>query len=444
MRGRTPFTLNGKGAEIVRTAIVKSLSWIATVALVMAAALPTAVPAAAQPKEVVIGVLYPLTGPTAQAGVDSKAAAELAVEIVNGRFDLDLPLARTPGLPNLGGAKVRLVTVDHQGKPEVGQSEAERLITQEKVAALYGAYQSGVSATASQVAERYGVPYFSGESSSPSLHRRGFKWFFRSSPHDEHFSVAMFEFLKEFQAKRGIKLPTISLFYEDTLFGSDSSKVQEQLATQQGYKVVEKIAYRARSTSLTVEVQRLKAGNASVLLPTGYTSDAILFVKTARELDYNPPLVIAQDAGYIESDFIAGVGKDADGIMSRSVFSLDLAAKKPMVAKLNAMYKAKMNKDLNDNSSRSFTGMLVLLDAINRAGSTDPEAIRKALLATDMKPEQMIMPWRGIKFDPATGQNELGTPLITQWRGGQLKIVWPFDVASADVLYPLPKWSERK
>jgi len=427
--------------QIVRIAIVKSLSGIAAAAaLVMAAGLP----AGAQPKEVVIGVLYPLTGPTAQAGIDSKAAAELAVEIVNGRFDLDLPLARTQGLPNLGGAKVRLVTVDHQGKPEVGQSEAERLVTQEKVAALYGAYHSAVSATASQVAERYGVPYFSGESSSPSLHRRGFKWFFRSSPHDEHFSIAMFEFMKEFQAKRGVKLPTLSLFSEDTLFGSDSSKVQEQLATQQGYKVVEKITYRARSTSLTVEVQRLKAGNASVLLPTGYTSDAILFVKTARELDYNPPMVIAQDAGYIESDFIAGVGKDADGIMSRSVFSLDLAAKKPMVAKINALYKAKMNKDLNDNSSRSFTGMIVLLDAINRAGSTDPEAIRKALLATDMKPDQMIMPWRGIRFDPATGQNELGTPLITQWRGGQLKIVWPFEVASADVLYPLPKWSDRK
>src|SRR6266849_4374114 len=162
----------------------------------------------AQPKEVVIGVLYPTTGPTAQAGIDSKVAAELAVDIVNGKHDLDLPLARTQGLPNLGGAKVRLVTVDHQGKPEVGQSEAERLITQEKVAALYGAYHSAVSATASQVAERYGVPYFSGESSSPSLHRRGFKWFFRSSPHDEHFSIAMFEFMRELQAKRGVKLPT--------------------------------------------------------------------------------------------------------------------------------------------------------------------------------------------------------------------------------------------
>jgi branched-chain amino acid transport system substrate-binding protein len=415
--------------------------WFAAVA---ALAVVTAPAAWAQPKDVVIGVLYPLSGPVAQAGIDSKVATELAVEIVNGRYDLDMPLARTQGLPKLGGAKVRLVMVDHQGKPELGQSEAERLISQEKAVALYGAYHSSVSATASQVAERYGIPYFSGESSSPSLHRRGFKWFFRSSPHDEHFSTAMFDFIREFQAKKGVKMPTVSLFYEDTLFGSDSSKVQEQLASQQGYKVVEKIAYRARSTALTAEVQRLKAAGASVLLPTGYTSDAILFVKTARELDYVPPMVIAQDAGYIESDFIAGVGKDAEGIMSRSVFSLDLAARKPLVAKINAMYKARMNKDLNDNTSRSFTGMIVLLDAINRAGSTDPEAVRKALLATDLKPDQMIMPWKGVKFDAKTGQNELGTPLMTQWRGGQLKVVWPFELASAEVLYPLPKWSDRK
>jgi branched-chain amino acid transport system substrate-binding protein len=334
--------------------------------------------------------------------------------------------------------------VDHQGKPELGQADAERLITQDKVHALYGAYHSSVSATASQVCERYGIPYMSGESSSPSLHRRGLKWFFRTSPHDEHFSIAMFDFLKEFQARKGIKIPSVGIFHEDTLFGSDSAKVQEQLASQGGYQLATKTAYRSRTPSLASEVQRLKAAAPAVLLPTGYTSDAILFIKTARELDYNPPMILAQNAGYIESDFVSAVGKDADGVMSRSVFSLDLAAKRPMVGRVNELFKRKHGKDLNDNTSRAFTGMIVLLDAINRAGSTDPEGIRKALLATDMKPEQLIMPWKGVKFDPATGQNEQGTPLITQWRGGALRVVWPFDLAGIDVLYPLPKWGDRK
>jgi len=400
--------------------------------------------ALAQGREVVIGVLYPLSGPVAQAGVDARAAVETAADIVNTRHDLDLPLARTEGLPGLGGAKLRLVIVDHQGKPELGQSEGERLITQEKAHALYGAYHSSVTATASTVCERLGVPYLSGESSSPTLHRRGFKWFFRTSPHDEHFSLAMFEFLKELQARRGRKIATVGILHEDTLFGADSARVQEQLAQTGGYKVVEKIAYRARTTSLQTEVQRLKAANPDVLLPTSYTSDAILFIKTARELDYNPPMILAQDAGFVESDFVAGVGKDSDGVMSRSVFSLDLAAKRPVIGKVNELYRKRSGKDLNDNTSRAFTGLMVLAEAINRTGATDPESIRKALAATDLKPAQIIMPWKGVSFDPKTGQNELGTPLITQWRGGALKIAWPFDLASGELIYPLPKWADRK
>jgi branched-chain amino acid transport system substrate-binding protein len=398
----------------------------------------------AQGREVVVGVLYPLSGPVAQAGVDAKAAVETAADIVNARHDLDLPLARSEGLPGLGGAKLRLVIVDHQGKPELGQSEAERLITQEKAHALYGAYHSSVTATASTVCERIGVPYLSGESSSPTLHRRGFKWFFRTSPHDEHFSIAMFDFLKELQARRRGKIATVGILHEDTLFGADSARVQEQLAQAGGYKVVEKIAYRARTTSMQTEVQRLKAANPDVLLPTSYTSDAILFIKTARELDYNPPMILAQDAGFVESDFVTGVGKDSDGVMSRSVFSLDLAAKRPQIGRVNELYRKRSGKDLNDNTSRAFTGLMVLAEAINRAGSTDPEAIRKALAATDLKPSQIIMPWKGVTFDPKTGQNEMGTPLITQWRGGALKVAWPFDLASGELMYPLRKWADRK
>jgi branched-chain amino acid transport system substrate-binding protein len=82
-------------------------------------------------QEVKIGVLYPLSGPTAQVGIDAVAAVKTAVEIVNEGADLPLTLARNKGLPGLGGAKVSIVVVDHQGKPEVGQSETERLITQE-------------------------------------------------------------------------------------------------------------------------------------------------------------------------------------------------------------------------------------------------------------------------------------------------------------------------
>ncbi len=403
--------------------------------------------AAAQPKEVVIGVTYPMSGPVAQVGIDCSNAVKLAAEIVNGKHDLNLPLARTEGLPGLGGAKIRLVIVDNQGKPDVGQAEAERLITQEKVNALFGAYYSSVTATVSQVAERYGVPFLNAESSSPTLTERGFKWFFRTSPHDGHFSLAMFDFMKDLEKRRGVKVKTLGIMHEDTLFGADSAKVQEELAKKYGYDVVLKMAYRAKTTSLDAEVGRLKAANPDVFLPTSYTSDAILFVKTAKNLDYNPKLLIAQDAGWTDPTFVTELGRDVEGHITRAPFALDLAAKKPMIRQVNELFKKLRDnttgRDISDVPARAFTGFLVLADAINRAKSTNPEEIRKALVATSIPPDQLIMPWNGVKFDEK-GQNTGVRAILLQVQKGAYATIYPFELAAADAIYPLPAWKERK
>lgn len=403
--------------------------------------------AAAQPKEVVIGVTYPMSGPVAQVGIDCSNAVKLAAEIVNGKHDLNLPLARTEGLPGLGGARIRLVIVDNQGKPDVGQAEAERLITQEKVTALFGAYYSSVTATVSQVAERYGVPFLNAESSSPTLTERGFKWFFRTSPHDGHFSLAMFDFMKDMEKRRGVKVKTLGIMHEDTLFGADSAKVQEELAKKYGYDVVLKMAYRAKTTSLDAEVGKLKAANPDVFLPTSYTSDAILFVKTAKNLDYNPKLLIAQDAGWTDPTFVAELGRDVEGHITRAPFALDLAAKKPMIRQVNELFKKLRDnttgRDISDVPARAFTGFLVLADAINRAKSTNPEEIRKALVATSIPPDQLIMPWNGVKFDEK-GQNTGVRAILLQVQKGAYATIYPFELAAADPIYPLPAWKERK
>src|SRR5258708_1795214 len=107
-----------------------------------AALLPIA--ARAQTSEVVIGVIYPLSGASAQIGVDAQKAFETAADLINKSYDFDLPLAKGEGLAGLGGAKVRLVFADHQADPQKGRAEAERLITQEKVCAIIGTYQSAV------------------------------------------------------------------------------------------------------------------------------------------------------------------------------------------------------------------------------------------------------------------------------------------------------------
>jgi branched-chain amino acid transport system substrate-binding protein len=392
---------------------------------------------AQQPSEVVIGVIYPFSGASAQIGVDAQHAFNTAADIINSVYDLDLPLAKTSGLPGLGGAKVRLVFADHQADPQKGRAEAERLITQEKVAAIVGTYQSAVAVTVSETCERYEVPFMSADNSSPSLQRRGLKFYFRASAHDEMFSTAMFDFFDALKAK-GQKIETLSLFHEDTIFGTDSANAQLKLANDRGYKVVVNIKYRSNSPSLTAEVQQLKAADADVLMPSSYTTDSILLVKTMSELGYKPKAIVAQDAGFAEKALYDAVGDKLEGVISRGSFSLDLAAKRPSVGKVNDLFKARSGKDLNDFSSRQFMALIVLADAIDRAKSTDGDTIRKALVATDLPGERTIMPWKRVKFDDM-GQNNDADPVLLQWTGGKFVTIFPAQAAIAEPIWPMNK-----
>ena len=282
--------------------------------------------------------------------------------------------------------------------------------------------------------ERYEVPYLSADNSSPSLHQRGLKWFFRTSPHDEMFTKGMFDFLADIGKKTGRPAKSVALFYEDSIFGTDSSNVQRRLAAAAGMTLAADIRYRASSPSLSTEAQKLKAANADVLLPSSYTSDAILIMRAMAEIGYTPKAVLAQAAGFQESGFLQGAGKLAEGVMSRSSFALDADKLRPAVPVVNKLYKAHNNKDMNDNTSREITALLVLADAINRAGSAKPEAIRVALAATDIAGAQTIMPWQGVKFDE-TGQNTLCNPVIQQVFGGEYKTIWPFDLAARPAVW---------
>jgi branched-chain amino acid transport system substrate-binding protein len=392
---------------------------------------------AQQQNEVTIGITYPFSGANAQIGVDAQHAFNTALDIINTVHDLDLPLAKSEGLPGLGGSKVRLIAADHQSDPQKGRAEAERLITQEKVCAIVGTYQSAVAVTVSETCERYEVPFLSAENSSPSLHRRGLKFFFRAAAHDEMFSTAMFDFFDSLR-KKGQKIDTLALFHEDTIFGTDSANAQLKLANDRGYKVVANIKYRANTPSLTAEVEQLKAVDADVLMPSSYTTDSILLVKTISELGYKPKAIVAQDAGFSDKALYDSVGDKIKGSISRGSFSLDLAAKRPSVGTINALYKARSGKDLNDLTSREFMGLLVLADAIDRAKSTDGEKIRAALAATDLPGERTIMPWKRVKFDE-NGQNNDADPVLLQWTGEKFLTIFPAQAAIADAVWPMNK-----
>ncbi|HEX7647907.1 MAG TPA: ABC transporter substrate-binding protein [Noviherbaspirillum sp.] len=396
-------------------------------------------------QEVKIGVIYPLTGAAASTGAELKNAAELAADIINNgaKGIPNLPFAAGGGLPNLKGAKIKLVFADHQGNPQTGASEAERLITQEHVAAIIGAYYSNVTATASQVAERYKVPFLNADSTSATLTQRNFKWFFRITAHDDLFVHNFFKFFKDLEAKKGIKVKQLATFNENTLWGNETTKLEVKLAGEQGYNMLKTVTYPAKSTQLTSEVQQLKSVSPQVVMQSSYLGDAILSMKTYKELGFSPDMILANNAGFTDTEFRRTLGKDSDYVITREVWSPDLAKNNPLIKQVNDLFNQRYKTDFTGNSSRDFTGVMVLADAINRAGSTDPEAIRKALTETNIPGNKIIMPWKGVKFDEH-GQNIYGSGILVQIIDGKYHTIWPLDVATSDIVWPMPKWDQRK
>jgi len=408
------------------------------VALAVVVACVSPGPAVAQ-QTVKIGAIYPFSGAAASIGGYAKAALEVATDIVNNDHPElgDLPLAKGAGLTGLGGAKVEVVFADNQGTPAAGQNQAVRLITQEKVVALNGAYQSGITLTASAVAERYGIPFVAGESVAANLTERGFKWFFRTTPIATDFARIYTDFLKDMKTK-GVKTDAIAIVHENTEYGQSVASVVTATLKANGLAVTQDIPYSANTSDVQSQVLQLKDKNPDVLLFVSYTADAILYAKTMKSLDYRPPLMIGDDSGFSDPAFIAAAGTITRGVFNRSSWSAGSPGSVTFL--INEMYKNKSGVDLDDTTARIMQGFLVLAEAINRAGSTAPEKIQAALRTTDLGPGQLMIGYAGVKFDDK-GQNIRASGLMIQLQDGVNYVtVWPRDKAAAEPMLPYKGW----
>jgi len=408
-------------------------------------------------KEIKIGAIYPLTGGAAAAGRELRAGAELAVEIANNVMaDINMSMAKNGGIKSMGGAKITIIFKDHEGNPTLGADLAKKLILDDKVDGLMGCYHSSVTKTVSAVAEQHGVPMINGTSTSPPLTQRGFKWFWRTTPHDKWFTKDLFELIKGLSEGkvRGVKavpkneLASIASACEKTEWGSNVSGMIQAWAKDYGINVKKSLLYAKESPDLSSEVRSLKASRADAMLFASYTSDAILMVKTLKAQKVMPKIIWGQDAGFEKPEFRITLGDSIVGILTRTVFLPKVAELKPVAGQVNKLYKAKTGNDLGGASARAFTGLQTWVHVLEKAGSTEPADIQRAANTINIPGAELVVPWAGIKFSTSgdeIGQNTLGSGLIGQYQKGPdgklvLEIVYPFDVASADMIYPFPQF----
>ena len=426
--------------------------------LVLTLTIGLIIPAGAMAAKVIkIGVIYPLTGGAAAAGRELRAGAELAAEIANNVMpDVNMSMAKNAGIRGLGGAKIELIFKDHEGNPTLGADLAKKLILDDKVDGLLGCYHSSVTKTVSSVAEQHGIPMINGTSTSPPLTQRGFKWFWRTTPHDKWFTKDLFELMQGLTEGKvkGVKavprddLINIASACEKTEWGSNVSLMIEGWAKEYGYKVRKSLLYAKESPDLSSEVRSLKAARPGAMLFASYTSDAILMVKTLKVQKVKPNIIWGQDAGFEKPEFRSTLGDAIIGILTRTVFLPKVAELKAVSGQVNKLYKAKTGNDLGGASARAFTGLQTWVHVLESAGSAKPADIQRAANKLHIPGEELVVPWAGIKFSTSgdeIGQNTLGSGLIGQYQKGPdgnigLEIVYPFDVASADMVYPFPQF----
>jgi branched-chain amino acid transport system substrate-binding protein len=310
------------------------------------------------------------------------------------------------------------------------------LITEEQVTAFLGAYLSSVTLAATAVAEQHSIPWVVGDSVADKITRRGFKWTFRTMPDATAFAKSYMEFLNDLK-QAGHRLASIAVVYENTDYGTSVAASVRQAAREANLPISADISYSANATDVTSQVLQLRDKNPDAIIFASYTSDIIRYMKALKSFDYRPPVIIGDDGGFSDPAFVANVGNISQGVLDRSAWEKGKPGS--ATATINDLFKAKTGYDIDDTSARDMQALFVLADAINRAGSTKPDAIQQALQQTDLKPEQLMMGYRGVKFD-VTGQNVLAATYLIQLQGANYVVIWPDSSATAKLIYPFKGW----
>jgi branched-chain amino acid transport system substrate-binding protein len=312
---------------------------------------------------------------------------------------------------------------------------ARRLISVDKVQAIFGSYASSISFAATQVSEKEGVPYFELGAISDPITERGYEFIFRSNPTSKGFADRTIDVINEIVAP-GLKVKPsdlrIAIVHEDALYGTTVAKYQVEAAKKAGLNVVEVLPYSAKAVDLSSMILRLKGAKVDVILQTSYQNDTVLFFRQMKEADLKPRAIIGAGGGYSMQDTVNAVG--ANGM--HGVFDIDFTqfltneAGAPGLTAFIKQYEAKYGTPpRSGHSLANYTGALMFFDAIQKAGSMDPKKIREAVLALDIPMGKTATGW-GAKFDKS-GQNTRGLPSVMQWLDGKLTTVYPPEAAVA-------------
>jgi branched-chain amino acid transport system substrate-binding protein len=363
-----------------------------------------------------IGSSLSLTGTYAALGQNQHRGYQLCAKHVNEKGGI---LGRT----------IEFVFYDDQSQPATGVRLYERLITQDKVDVVLGPYSSAITEAVANVNEKYKMPMVAPMASTTSIFKKGRKFIFMvQSPAEVYL-----EGLIDVAAQKGLK--TMAIINEDTLFPKATVQGTIKLAKQKGLEVVFVEAYPKGNTDFSAILVKVRATNPDVLGAATYFDDAVAITRQMRELDVNPKMYGVTVGGDLPR-FYELLGKNAEFVYGATQWEPELPY--PGSNEFTAAYKETFaDADLSYHSAGGYAGCQILVEAIKRAGSLQGEKLRDEILKMDISTV-----YGGFKVDD-DGFQVAHKMVMFQWQDGKKAIVWPEEMATGQVRFPTPPWSQR-
>ncbi|MGB7219390.1 MAG: ABC transporter substrate-binding protein [Vicinamibacterales bacterium] len=368
-----------------------------------------------------IGVITSLTGPAAAFGQAHKNGYTIALGELNARG-------------GVMGTPVELVYYDDQSRPDQAVQGVNKLVDQDHVPIILGAYSSENTRAIVPAVTQKQVPLVMPTATADNVMDTGSPWVFRICAGSGDYAAATLEFLKAVNAPK-----SIAIVYENTNFGQSQADAMEQAAKAAGFTIVDLEAYQASSPDYKTLLQRIKAKSPAIVYFASYLLDASTLMRQSAQVGLNPQFYTSAGTGFAAAEFPTrdkGAGPYAEYTFSVSQW-LPTAQWKGS-AEFDAAFFKLTGTHPAYHAMQAYAALVTAAAAITKANAADRTAIRDALRTIDL-PET---PFGPIRFD-ARGQNP-HTVLITQVIGGQYKVVFPPEVAETQPVMPTPPWSQRQ
>ncbi len=367
-----------------------------------------------------IGVVTSLTGSNAAFGQAHKNGYAIALDELNSKG-------------GLLGKTVELDYYDDQSRPDQAVQGVSKLVDQDHVPIILGAYSSENTRAIVPAVTQKQVPLLMPTATADNVMQSGSPWTFRICAGSGAYAATTVAFLKDAGAPK-----KMAIIYENTNFGQSNSQAMLEAAKQAGIEVVDTEAYQASSPDYKTLLQRVKAKNPPVIYFASYLLDATTLMRQAEQVGLNPAYYTSAGTGFAAAEFPTpdkGAGRNAEYTFSVSQWLPSAQWKGSK--EFDDKYVQRTESHPAYHAMEAYVTLLAAAEAIKKANSTDPKATRDALKQLDM-PETAFGP---IKFD-STGQNRHPV-LITQVQGGQYKVVWPDHAAETKPIIPTPPWNKR-